>query len=244
LQDLIVTARPAHYNTRYKFDLSPRQRKVLDLIARGQTNAEIANLLGVSLDGAKYHVREILAKLDVGSREEAAAYWQSYSRPTAKLGRALSGIFGLGTLKAVAGGAAVIAAGGAVAAIVVGINVARESASGSEPVASVPPRPPPPPPALPMPPPRSRRPRPRAVRAAQSPPSSAPARSMSSSPSPSRSLSRASGPRPRAQAVTFRCATEPRPAKERTGYVTVRDASRPRQLPPTPSASGQRTAGR
>ncbi len=138
MHDAIVTARPAHYNTRYKFDLSPRQREVLDLIARGQTNAEIAGSLGVSLDGAKYHVREILAKLDVDSREEAASYWHAYNRPTAKLGRALSGFFGLGALKAVAGGAAIIAAGGAVAAIVVGINAARDNGSGGEPAATFP----------------------------------------------------------------------------------------------------------
>jgi DNA-binding CsgD family transcriptional regulator len=128
--------RPAHYNTRYKFDLSPRQREILELIADGQTNAEIASSLGVSLDGAKYHVREILAKLNVDSREEAASYWRAYNRPTAKIGRALSGIFGLGTLKAVAGSAAIIAAGGAVAAIVVGINAAREADTSGEPAAT------------------------------------------------------------------------------------------------------------
>ncbi|MEX0782198.1 MAG: helix-turn-helix transcriptional regulator [Dehalococcoidia bacterium] len=133
-----MSARPTHYNTRYKLELSPRQREVLDLIARGQTNAEIADSLGVSLDGAKYHVREILAKLAVDTREDAASYWQSYNRPTAKLGRALSGVFGLGTLKAVAGGVGVLAAGGAVAAIVVGINAARDTGSGGEPAATAP----------------------------------------------------------------------------------------------------------
>lgn len=138
MHDGSVSLRPAHYNTRYKFDLSPRQREVLDLIARGQTNAEIADSLGVSLDGAKYHVREILAKLDVESREEAASYWHAYNRPTAKLARALSGVFGLGTLKVVAGSAALVAAGGAVAAIVVGINAARESGSGGDAVATLP----------------------------------------------------------------------------------------------------------
>ncbi|HEX6030058.1 MAG TPA: helix-turn-helix transcriptional regulator [Tepidiformaceae bacterium] len=117
-----MVTRPAHYNTRYKFDLSPRQREVLDLIARGRTNPEIADTLGVSLDGAKYHVREILAKLDVESREEAAMFWRSYNRPMARLERALSGVFGLSTLKAVIGGAAVIGAGAAIAGVIVAIN--------------------------------------------------------------------------------------------------------------------------
>jgi DNA-binding CsgD family transcriptional regulator len=88
-----MVTRPAHYNTRYKFDLSPRQREVLDLIARGRTNPEIADALGVSLDGAKYHVREILAKLDVESREEAVMFWRSQP-PDGKAGARLSGSSG------------------------------------------------------------------------------------------------------------------------------------------------------
>lgn len=33
-----------------------RQRQVLDLMARGRTNTEIAETLGLSLAGAKWHV--------------------------------------------------------------------------------------------------------------------------------------------------------------------------------------------
>jgi DNA-binding CsgD family transcriptional regulator len=99
---MLTKTRPTHYNTRYKHDLSPRQREVLDLIARGKTNAEIANRLGISLDGAKWHVREILGKLDLESREEAAFYWQRYNAPMARLGRAMSALtFGGSTLKAI-----------------------------------------------------------------------------------------------------------------------------------------------
>ncbi len=50
---------------------------MLELIAKGKTNGEIAERLGISLDGAKWHVSEILTKLDVDSREDAAAWWAS-----------------------------------------------------------------------------------------------------------------------------------------------------------------------
>ncbi len=77
--------RPTHLDTRYKHDLSPRQQEVLELIAAGKTNPEIAESLGISLDGAKYHVREILAKLEVDSREEAAQEWRRMRSPVARL---------------------------------------------------------------------------------------------------------------------------------------------------------------
>ncbi len=54
-------------------DLTPREREVFGLLRLGLTNEEIAERLGISLDGAKYHVSQILSKLGVGSREEAAA---------------------------------------------------------------------------------------------------------------------------------------------------------------------------
>ncbi|MEX0782848.1 MAG: helix-turn-helix transcriptional regulator [Dehalococcoidia bacterium] len=72
---------------------TPRQREVLDLIARGKTNQEVADTLGISLDGAKWHMREILSKLNVDSREEAAEYWR---RRNGWRGRWLSRVGGLG----------------------------------------------------------------------------------------------------------------------------------------------------
>jgi Tol biopolymer transport system component/DNA-binding CsgD family transcriptional regulator len=54
--------------------LTPREQEVLDLLREGLTNPEIAARLGISLNGAKYHVSEILAKLQVESRDEAAAW--------------------------------------------------------------------------------------------------------------------------------------------------------------------------
>jgi DNA-binding CsgD family transcriptional regulator len=52
--------------------LTPRQWQVVALLQEGLTNEQIAARMGISADGAKYHVAEILSKLGVSSREEAA----------------------------------------------------------------------------------------------------------------------------------------------------------------------------
>jgi DNA-binding NarL/FixJ family response regulator len=54
--------------------LSPRELDVLQLIARGMENAEIAGTLNISPRTAKNHVSNILAKLGVPSRIQAAIY--------------------------------------------------------------------------------------------------------------------------------------------------------------------------
>src|SRR6266545_6265925 len=59
--------------------LTPREWEVLDLLRQRLTNEQIAERLGITLDGAKYHVSEILSKLGVGTREDAAA-WESFER--------------------------------------------------------------------------------------------------------------------------------------------------------------------
>ncbi len=64
-------------------DLTDRQEQVLRLIERGLTNGQIATELGITLDGVKFHVSEILAKLDVGSREEAVQVWRTSARGSA-----------------------------------------------------------------------------------------------------------------------------------------------------------------
>ncbi len=52
--------------------LSPREREVLQLLAQGQTNREIARALTVSVSTIKIHVEHILAKLGVSGRTQAA----------------------------------------------------------------------------------------------------------------------------------------------------------------------------
>jgi phosphoribosylaminoimidazole-succinocarboxamide synthase len=44
------------------------------MLAAGRTNPEIARALGISLAGAKWHVSEVLSRLGVTSRREAARY--------------------------------------------------------------------------------------------------------------------------------------------------------------------------
>lgn len=52
--------------------LTARENEVLGLVARGQTNKEIARALGVSPATVKAHVERIIAKLGVSDRTQAA----------------------------------------------------------------------------------------------------------------------------------------------------------------------------
>jgi two-component system nitrate/nitrite response regulator NarL len=54
-------------------DLTPREHEILGLIERGFTNQEIAGELTIEVGTVKNHVHNILQKLDVSSREDAAA---------------------------------------------------------------------------------------------------------------------------------------------------------------------------
>jgi len=54
--------------------LTPREREVLLLIARGYSNAEIAESFVVSEGTVKTHVKRILAKLEVRDRTQAAVF--------------------------------------------------------------------------------------------------------------------------------------------------------------------------
>lgn len=53
-------------------ELSPRELEVLNWVALAKTDKEIAQTLSLSLNTVKTHMRNILSKLQVGSRREAA----------------------------------------------------------------------------------------------------------------------------------------------------------------------------
>jgi DNA-binding CsgD family transcriptional regulator len=52
--------------------LTPREREILDLVAQGRANKEIAAALGISERTARTHVSHVLRKLGVSSRTQAA----------------------------------------------------------------------------------------------------------------------------------------------------------------------------
>jgi DNA-binding CsgD family transcriptional regulator len=56
--------------------LTTREREILDLVAEGRTNAEIAELLWVSRGTVRKHLDNIYAKLGVHTRTAAAAFVQ------------------------------------------------------------------------------------------------------------------------------------------------------------------------
>ncbi len=57
-----------------EFELTPRERDVLALMAEGASNKQIARQLGISVHTAKFHVASVLEKLDATGRTDAVAH--------------------------------------------------------------------------------------------------------------------------------------------------------------------------
>ncbi len=105
--------------------LTPREREVLSLIRDGLSNEDIAGRLGISVDGVKFHVAQILSRLGVSTRQEAAAWdgeqrpwWQRALAPLAWVGRRISSATSrLGLVSAVLSGALLLVAIGGLTAL-------------------------------------------------------------------------------------------------------------------------------
>jgi DNA-binding NarL/FixJ family response regulator len=63
-------------------ELSSRELEVINRIADGATNLEIALDLSISDNTVRYHLKNIYSKLNVSNRTEAAAFYLQYKRAT------------------------------------------------------------------------------------------------------------------------------------------------------------------
>ena len=78
LASCVTTALVNHISTRQRehmANLSQREEEVLDLVAKGKSNSDIADELFISVRTVKFHISSIFAKLQVKNRTEAAALW-------------------------------------------------------------------------------------------------------------------------------------------------------------------------
>jgi DNA-binding NarL/FixJ family response regulator len=68
-------------------DLSTRHRQVLELIARGHTDREIAAALGISCQTARHHAQALYAAIGLAGggnkRSRAAEWYREHARKTA-----------------------------------------------------------------------------------------------------------------------------------------------------------------
>ncbi len=72
IQDILKGRQPSSMNLS-KYNLSAREVDVLACMMSGLSNADIAQELVISLSTAKFHVSNILNKLDVANRAEAVS---------------------------------------------------------------------------------------------------------------------------------------------------------------------------
>jgi len=72
LMQNILNAAPVA-QTKKEFGLSPREHEVLKLIADGMSYSQIADKLKISMSTVKFHLGNVLTKLDVPTRNEAIA---------------------------------------------------------------------------------------------------------------------------------------------------------------------------
>jgi DNA-binding NarL/FixJ family response regulator len=61
-------------------ELSPREQEVLELLAQGCSNKEIADKLSISIETVTWHLRHIYTKLHVRSRTQATLRFLSFQK--------------------------------------------------------------------------------------------------------------------------------------------------------------------
>ena len=104
--------------------LTPREREVIEFLRLGFTNEQIGGRMGISANAVKYHVSEIISKLGVRNRREAARWperrpwWATAFAPAALLLRRSEA-----ALPVKLSTAALAISGGVVVAAVAGIGL-------------------------------------------------------------------------------------------------------------------------
>ena len=109
--------------------LTAAEQRVLEELRRGGTNAEIAVRLGVTLDAVKFHVSNMLGKLELDSRHQLAA-WRP--EPRRRLFGLLAVPVTLEPVGRVLVWAGVAAAGTAAVGVVAVVLIVLSSLDGSE----------------------------------------------------------------------------------------------------------------
>ena len=75
LNNFLKADEPVETPSQDKLDaLSAREREILDGIARGMINAEIAGMAGISEKTVRNHITTIFAKLEVDHRSQAIVF--------------------------------------------------------------------------------------------------------------------------------------------------------------------------
>ncbi len=69
-----LPANPADPAKAQRSRLTPREREILQLLAEGKSNKDVANLLGISVNTAEAHRANIMLKLDLHSLPELVVY--------------------------------------------------------------------------------------------------------------------------------------------------------------------------
>jgi DNA-binding CsgD family transcriptional regulator len=72
--DLVLSSEATLDRADPELALTPREAEVLALLAEGASNKAIARRLGISLHTAKFHVGQLLNKLDATGRTDAVAH--------------------------------------------------------------------------------------------------------------------------------------------------------------------------
>jgi DNA-binding NarL/FixJ family response regulator len=67
----------ARFNFDHRHQLTEAQAQVMELVAQGQANPDIATALHISVTAVQDRLRQIYLKLGVHSREDAIAQWQA-----------------------------------------------------------------------------------------------------------------------------------------------------------------------